>query len=87
MLFVSVNGNNEVLNCGKFYISFNQNPFGSGGIFSSDSGSETALCYDGKYKILNGDFRKQYLNAAPDFNKCLAIYESNRDEFDSSWSS
>jgi hypothetical protein len=88
MEFKSTGRENEILDCGEFFISFNPAPFGGSGVFSSDDdSSETALCYDGKYKILNGDFREEYLKVAPDFDKCIAIYESNKNDCNSSWTS
>lgn len=91
MKFVS-NGPNEILDAGDFYVSYNSNPGMGMSFFSSDSGgSETALVNrkdaKNKYRILNGDFRKEYLEAAPKgFQACLAVYEKNKKESGSSWS-
>lgn len=87
----SVNGisRNEVLDCGGFYVSYNPNPGGALGssLGSDDGGPETALCKNGNFRILNGDFRDDYERLAADgFDACLSFYEANRDEHGSSWS-
>lgn len=40
------------------------------------------------YRILDGDFRKEYDKLAPrGFKACKEFYESKKDKYDSPWSS
>ncbi len=87
------------LNCGNG-LSFNPNPsdsatmfFGSlsvGDFFGSDLGlSETAICMkDGSFKILNGDFREEYIACHKEggIDKCIEFYKEKEAEWGSSWS-
>lgn len=59
------------------------------GALGSDNGSdETALCKDGKYHILNGDFRAAYERLVPEgFEACKKFYDQQSAHADSSWSS
>ena len=73
-----------------FCISFDPMPLYNAAIsWQSDNGSnETALCYDGKYFILNGDFRSDYEKIIDKgFNVCMKFYLSKRDKHISSHSS
>jgi len=80
--------NNKTLNFDGFYISF---ATGSGlstlSIFSSDSGSsETALCVEDKFFILNGDFREDYERLGPKGLKdCMDFFIANKEK-SSTWS-
>jgi len=62
-------------------------------IFGSDNGEpETSLEIDGKYYILNGDFRKQYEDAFLKFGNDVekikaAVYDKYKDKYNSSWTS
>ena len=79
---------NQVLNGEGFYISYMpSNGMDAFGSWGSDSGSdETALCKDGEFFILNGDFRKEYAKIIEEgFDRCLDFYEKNL-EAKSSWS-
>jgi len=78
---------NETIENDEFYISFNQHPCGNIPIFQSDGLScETALCKDGAYFILNGDFRKEYLDLfEKGFDECKKFFDSKQ-ELKSSWS-
>lgn len=82
---------NWVLDCDGFFISYNDfsafNPMMIG-MFSSDDGSdETALCADGDYYILNGDFRIEYAGLSKQgLAACKEFYEQNKDNRKSSWS-
>ena len=81
------NGNKEVLNGEGFYISYNSNPGCGVSMFASDAGSETALCKDGDYFILNGDYRKEYEKLAPQgWDSCMEFYKEKAPEHSSSWS-
>lgn len=82
-------GGNVVLN-GKndeFYVSYNPSPGCGISMWASDGGSdETALCKDGDFWILNGDFREEYENLIDQgFDACFVFYESKAKEFNSSW--
>lgn len=62
-----------------------------GGIFNGENEpqEETALYHyeSDVWRILRGDFRTEYEQAWPDWDKCLAVYEKNRDKYRSGWSS
>lgn len=50
-------------------------------------GEETALCKDGEYFILTGDWRKEYEKAFPKgYEACLEIYKNNKEEHSNEWS-
>jgi len=57
-------------------------------IFSSDNGeAETAIVKDGKYYILNGDWREQYEPLIPlGFEACFILYKEHAKDCQSSWS-
>lgn len=78
---------NELLNGNGFFISYNPNPCSEIEAWHSDNKSaETALVYKGRYYILNGDFRKQYLEVYEQgIEKCLEIFKQN-EAHKSSWS-
>lgn len=53
----------------------------------ADGRAETALCKDGEFYILNGDFRKQYEKLiTKGFMECKKFYDSKPD-LHSGWSS
>ena len=90
--WIKAGGGNYILDGNGFYISYNPNP-GGGTIFpgigwgSDTGGAETALVKDGKFWILNGDWRAEYEVAAKvGFNACMHIYQSHKEKYDSSWS-
>lgn len=74
---------NYVLDCGGFWISYNPDP----SLLGSDNGSdETALVHDGRFYILNGDFRADYERLAPKgIQACLDFFRDKQEEFGSSW--
>lgn len=82
---------NYILECDGFYISYNPDPSASifGTSFASDdSGPETALCGDGAFHILNGDYRSQYEKlAAQGWEACKQFYDQQSAHAGSSWSS
>lgn len=45
-------------------------------IKESRNGIETALCYDNKFYILNGDFRKEY-EGCMCAEDCMEVYKKN----------
>ncbi len=56
-----------------------------------EGGEETALFCSGnekykKFKILIGDFRKEYEKVFPDLEECLKIYDKYKDQYRSKWS-
>ena len=81
-------GSNQILSADGFYISFNLNPCCGIVAFQAEtSGGETALCFDNKFKILNGDFRAEYEKLAPlGLDECIRFFNS-KPELISSWSS
>lgn len=90
--------NNELLQADGWYVSYNKTAGASkedalgdlaqliGGIFTGEGEpqEETAL-YDGKkWRILKGDYRKEYEQAFPDWDECLKVYHkhiANRSEW------
>ncbi len=52
-----------------FYISYNPDPLGP----------ETALVKDGKFLILDGDFRKEYEERVESFEECLKFFKDHQD--------
>ena len=72
-----ITSGNVVARGDGFVVSFNP---------ETDVGAETALCKDGEYFILLGDFRKQYAKLIPrGFAACKAFYDAS-DAERSSWS-
>lgn len=43
-------------------------------------GAETALYNEKTWMILTGDFRKEYEKAFPSLEKCIEVYERNKDK-------
>lgn len=76
---------NYVLDGDGFYISYSPNTSMLGPFSGDGGGDETALCKDGTFLVLNGDFRDDYENLMNDYDKCLEFYESKKEEFGSSW--
>ena len=81
---------NYVLEGDGFYISYNPDLNASyfGSSFGSDNGGpETALCRDGNFYILNGDWRKQYEKLVPlGWDPCKQFYNQQSAHAESSWS-
>ena len=92
---------NLILRGDDFYISFRGDARGGdnpilemtnmlGGVFGVKTGAtETALCVansDEKWRILNGDFRKEYEAAYPSLEACIAVYDEHKAECRSDWS-
>ena len=71
-------------------LGLNLNVFGGlmgsiiGKEIESDGRAETALCKDGNYFILNGDFRKDY-EKCKSYAECLKFFKS-KEKFKSGWS-
>ena len=81
LLFGAIFFNRMTLECEEFHISYNGRPE-----ISVDHVEETALCKDGSYYILNGDFRKEYDDLFDQgFEACKAFYDSKKAEFNSIW--
>lgn len=77
-----------------FYVSFNENVRANmgglsmlGGLMASDDDApETALCRDGKFFILNGDFRKEYeALVTKGWDACIEFFNAQSAEHGSSW--
>ena len=78
-------GRNNCLYGEGFYISYNPGNFDIA-MFASDAGAETAICKEGKFYILNGDFRDEYEELIEKgFDACISFFLSNLDKV-SSWS-
>ena len=89
--------NNETLGGDDFYISYNQDTgvgplsatmTAAGNIFGAEfkNGPETALCYEGKFAIMEGDFRKEYEEAFPQgLEACKAVFKKHEAEHRSNW--
>lgn len=74
-----------------FFINYNPNPGAEIASFRGDNrSSETALvekAEDRNYRILNGDFRKEYEELAPKgFEACLEFYDKMAPKYNSTWS-
>lgn len=77
---------NSVLDGGDFYISYAETA-AMGGWAGDGDGIETALCKDGHFHILNGDYREQYEKLLPDgFDACKRFYDQQSAHSDSRWS-
>lgn len=81
-------GRNEVMEGKDFYISYNAFTGEGNGAFNNEKGSdETALCANGEFYILNGDFRDDYKKLIPDgYDKCKKFYDKKKDDHSSIWS-
>jgi hypothetical protein len=80
-------GSNQLMKVDdSLYVSFNSRPGGDLSFFGGDSDEpETALVIDGKYFILNGDFREEYRKAAEGgIEAMMAVFTSNPDKH-STW--
>ncbi len=68
-----------------FMISFL--PWHDKGMGPESKDGETALYYNGKYLILNGDWMLTYAELAPNgLEACIEFFKSKADMFQSSWS-
>lgn len=82
-------GVNYVAEGDGFYVSFNPDTGAMDiPLFHGDNGgcAETAICYNGNFYILNGDFRAELEPLIPKgIEACLAFYRENQ-QARSSWS-
>ena len=95
---------NAILNGDEFYVSYlnpeTQSEFAkemdavAGGLIQVVMGNrpertkETALCRDGSYLILKGDWRKDYEKIIDKgYGACKKFYDKKKDKYDSDWSS
>lgn len=95
-------GNNMILKNEKFTISYNPvagalpddadiiQAFAQhlGGLVNGEAEpqEETALTRGESWYILLGDFRLEYQEAWPDWDKCLAVYKKHKAKYRSGWS-
>lgn len=83
-------GGNLMLDGEGFHISyqdFKNSPFGPTSFGPDGDQPETALCKDGNYYILNGDYRSAYENLlSQGFEACLNFFQDNASAHKSSWS-
>lgn len=91
---------NEYVKGDGFFVSYNPNPNlnPTNALYNALGASvgietkreETALVVPGgkpKWRILNGDFRKEYEEAIPlGLDACIAVYEENKAQHRSDWS-
>ena len=94
--------NNEILQSDTFYVSYNPNTGAShmglsdlgnmiGAAFLGEDqkltdGEETALCYEGRFDILTGDFRKQYARALPEgLEACKEVFKKHEAKHKNNW--
>lgn len=85
------NSGNEVLDGDGFYISYQPDtaagPFGAFFSGNGETLDETALVKDGKFFILNGDWREQYAELVPNgWDACKSFFDKHADEHKSVWS-
>jgi len=90
------NGSNNLILKGEdFYISYNPQT-GIDHTFFTDlgnmmggdlkDGEETALCYDGRFDILEGDFREEYEEAFPGgLEACKRVFKKHEESNRSNW--
>lgn len=70
-----------------FYISYNGDTGADIPIFAGDEPAETALVKDGRYYILNGDWRYSYERLVDKgFDACYRFYLKQKGKHGSSWS-
>lgn len=78
---------NDVLQCDGFFISYNPSPGMGFSVFAGDDGSsETAIVADGKFYILNGDFREEYAALCEQGLAACMQFFASKPELVSSWS-
>ncbi len=84
------NGSNQVAEINdSTYFSYNPHPHKGLSFFESDTkGAETAMVLDGKYYILNGDWRSGYIEAfkSGGMEACCRLFSENEAAHGSSWS-
>jgi len=88
---------NEVLEGDDFHISYNKDTGTDhlGGVLTQlgntlganlKDGAETALCYEGRFDVLEGDFRKEYEEAFPQgLEACKEVFKKHEAEHRSNW--
>ena len=81
---------NYILEGDGFYVSYNPDPGASlmGALFGSDDGGpETALCRQGEFLVLNGDYRQSYEKLVSlGYEECKKFYDQQAAHAESSWS-
>lgn len=95
MPFIPTGNGNEILDGDGFFVSYNPNPAGGNSLctmlgklaaVTTGDGAfaiqqpETALVVDGKFMILNGDFRQDYEGLVPQgLEACKTFFKSQDD--------
>ncbi len=87
-------GTNELLfGAGKkFFISYNEDPCADFSALRADNGSDETALVDPSdsnhtYRILNGDYRENYLKLVPKgLEACIEFYDKHKGKNNSSWS-
>lgn len=86
---------NQTLEGDGFYVSYNKDTHAThlftelGNQLGGDlkDGEETALCKDGKYAILSGDFREDYEKLIDEgWEACYKFFKEMQPEFGNNWS-
>lgn len=93
------NANNSVLNGEGFFISYNEDTGSDHTPFTEmanmlgadvEDGTETALVIKEPtrniFKILTGDWRKEYEKCWPNLKACIEFFDSKKEEHGNNWS-
>ena len=97
MKWTKTNQGNEIIEGDGFYVSYvsHKNNYWRGvSVFESDNASDETALYkpnadlDVKWRILNGDFRKEYEKLVPKgFDACVKFFDKMKKKHKSTWSS
>lgn len=72
-------GKNTVIECDGFYLSYNPDPTSLFDVFTGfASEAETAIVHDGKFYILNGDWRERLIGKT--LAECVAVWRANPED-------
>ena len=87
--FKETRNGNLLLQADGFFISYRPHSVGilsGAGWDTEEASGETAIVFENKFFILNGDHREQYLAIAhAGLNECVSYFNANADK-KSSWS-
>lgn len=88
--FISYNKDTGVDHMGGLFASMGNAILGAAGSEEElQDGEETAIVLeegDRTFLILEGDYRKEYEEAFPSLEKCMAVYEKHKAKHQSNWS-
>ena len=86
---------NQILEATWGRVSYNPQTGNGCGVFTDlgnilganvSDGEETALYDNETWRVLTGDFRKEYEKAFPNWKKCLAVYNKHKEKSRNNWS-